>query len=128
MSVTVRDFSFSPPLLEVLQEEDVTDEALDEFVEMLLTVPNTILNSTFSNGKLIVFDLAGLKPKHIFIKSTGPIGIVQYMTVPSALYFQPCRSLAVLTYEPVLNPPTQIRLLNLNPDPVDVKLIISSKN
>lgn len=127
ISVTVRDPLLPPPGLEVLEEKDVTTENLDEFVEMLLTVPFTALNSTFSNGKLIEFSLAGLNPRQIFIRSSGPIGVVQYLTSPHTPVLQPCRNLLVMDYDP-LDPMVQMRLLNLNADPVDVKLLISSKN
>lgn len=127
ISVTVRDPLLPPPGLEVLEEKDVDTESLDEFVEMLLTVPFTALDSSFSNGKLIVFSLAGLNPRQIFIKSSGPIGVVQYLTAPHTPVLQPCRSLLVMDYDP-LNPMVQMRLLNLNADSVNVKLLISSKN
>jgi hypothetical protein len=124
-SITVQDPDLPHPGLEVLDERIETVELVDEFVEMLLTVPFTALDIPFTNGKPIVFNLAGLEPRTIFIKSSGPIGVVQYMTTPQAAVLQPCRTMLVLTYDP-LNPPTEIRLLNLNADPVDVKLLISS--
>jgi hypothetical protein len=127
VSVTVRDPLLPPPGLELLDEKDETTEDVHEFLEMLLTVPFTALNSLFTNGKPIVFDDAGLQPRQIFIISSGPIGVVQYMTTPQTPVLQPCRSLLVMTYDP-LDPPTEIRLLNLNADPVDVKVIVSSKN
>jgi hypothetical protein len=127
VSMTIQDPDLPPPGLEMLEETDVATEDLGHFVEMLLTVPFTALDIPFTNGKPIVFDDAGLFPRSIFIKSTGPIGVVQYMTVPQTAVLQPCRSFLVLTYDP-LDPPTEIRLLNLNADPVDVKIMVSSKN
>jgi hypothetical protein len=127
VSVTVIDEDLPSPGLEVLEEKVESVTTIDEFLEMALTVPFTALDIPFTNGKPIVFSTWGLAPHQIFIKSTGPIGVVQYMTIPDTAFLQPCRSELVMTYD-VANPPTEIRLLNLNAAPVDVKILVSSKN
>jgi hypothetical protein len=127
VSITVQDTAPATPELKARREKSDNLSDLHEFMELVLTVPNTVLNSTFSNGKPIVFDTPKLEPKQIVIVSDGPIGVVQYMTTPQPLFMQPCRSILVLTYEED-DPPTEIRLMNLNADPVKVKVFVTSKN
>lgn len=127
-SIVIRDESVALPGVRYQGEVDDIQTAEEEFGEIVLSIPFTVINSTYSLAKAINFGLAGLNGREIFIKTDRPISIIQAIPGgPPGFFLQPVRSLFVGTYTKALAP-TQIKFINASVTPANVKVIFGSKN
>lgn len=127
-SIVVQDESAPPPGIRLQAEVDDIKTTEDEFGEISLTIPHTVVDSTFSTARKIVFGSAGLNGRSIMIKSDKPITIIQTIPGnPPGFFQQPVRSFFMGTYDKTLAP-TEIKFVNAGTDPATVKVIFGSKN
>ncbi len=126
-SIVVQDSELEAPGVKVRNEKDDTLTA-DEFSEVTLIIPTTTVDSTYSTAKKLKLTSAGLYAKVLMIRASDSISIVLVpQGDPITTWLQPVRSLYVGTFD-TDDAPAEVKFVNLNEDPVTVKVVVGSVN